>query len=321
MTLPAYIPYGGDPALTGPVVSDDVYFYTFVLKAQRAKLQAVLDKYFHAPSGGALKYIAFTDYLALMFIPIGHALTNTQERGWVAYTDCFFSLPAIRLEHGIPTALVLHTPYIFVDNVLPFITGREVYGFPKTSATITVPTDPEHVDLLAVDSMGVTTLGPDSQNTQQRLFEIKRAANRHDQRKTWASQSEAVKDIEKLLFPRDSFSGIADDIIEAIILIIQALLGKDALASNFVNLRQFRDIENQDRACYQAIVENWMSLTRWYSGGLLGLEGSYTFDLCDVPSSPIGADLGLASQDVLAGFWIHANVEIGAGKVLWKAGA
>jgi hypothetical protein len=321
MTLPAYVPYGGDPALTGPVVSDDVYFYTFVLKAQRAKLQAVLDKYFNNVAQGHTKYIAFTDYLPLMFIPIGHALTNTKERGWVAYTDCFFGLPAIRLDHGIPTGLVLHTPYIFVDNVLPFITGREGYGFPKTLATITVPADPDHADLLAVDSMGVITLGSDSQNTQQRLFQVQRAANRHDQRKTWASQSEAVKDIEKLMFPRESFSGVADDLIEAVILIIQALLGKDALASNFLNLKQFRDIEDQDRACYQAIVENWMSLTRWYGGGLLGLEGAYSFDLCDVPSSPIGAELGLTSQDVLAAWWIHANVEIGAGKVLWKAGA
>ncbi len=314
MTLPPYIPFGGDPELTGPVSSKNAAFYCFLLKGHLDKFQASLDRYLNTPAGGKVEYKAFSDRAILMFIPIQHALTNTKERGWVGYTDVILAIPALKFEGGLPVGLVVFSPYIFVDNILPLITGRDVYGFAKTLASVTLPADPQHVDLLTLDTMGIKTLGPESQNTTMRLFEVTRTGAGDST--TWENEHEAARYLRSLIFPEGS---ILDHLIEAVVAILEVLFGKNALSSHFVNLKQIRDIEDQSRAAYQAVTETQMALRVWHSGGLLGLSGAYTFTLNDVPSTPIEADLGIGSQSVEVAWWIEADVEIATGTTIWEA--
>jgi hypothetical protein len=162
--------------------------------------------------------------------------------------------------------------------------------------------------------MGVKTLGPDSQNTTMRLFEVAKTGT--GESATWINEHNAARHLRGLIFPEGS---ILDHLIEAAVAILEALFGKNVLASHFVNLKQIRDIEDQSRAAYQAITETQMALRVWHSGGLLGLEGTYQFTLNDVPSSPIEVDLGIGSQSVDVAWWIEADVEIATGTTIWKA--
>ena len=57
-----------------------------------------------------------------------------------------------------------------------------------------------------------------------------------------------------------------------------------------IGLKQFRDIAQSDRACYQAITDAPMKIVDFHAGGLLG---EYVVNLGGLASEPIRQDLGL----------------------------
>jgi len=83
-------------------------------------------------------------------------------------------------------------------------------------------------------------------------------------------------------------------------------------------LRQFRDVAEPDRACYQAIIEAACDLTAWRGGGFLE---EHVLTIRDCASHPLARDLGLAPGPIETGFgfWADFDFDIGAGKELWRA--
>ncbi len=98
-------------------------------------------------------------------------------------------------------------------------------------------------------------------------------------------------------------------------------LGEELLKEEVpcVFLKQFRDVADGSRACYQAIVGLPMRITRFRGGGLM--PGRYRLDLADYQSHPIAADLGLdaAAMSSMIGAYIDVDFELAQGKVIWEA--
>jgi hypothetical protein len=83
-------------------------------------------------------------------------------------------------------------------------------------------------------------------------------------------------------------------------------------------LRQFRDIADPERACYQAIIEAACDLTAWHGGGFLD---EHLLTLEDCASHPVACDLGLAPGTTETGFgiWAEFDFVVRTGVELWRA--
>ena len=85
-----------------------------------------------------------------------------------------------------------------------------------------------------------------------------------------------------------------------------------------VGLKQFRDITQSDRACYQAITDAPMKIVDFHQGGLLG---EYVVNFGDLESEPIRQDLGLPPGPIrpLLSAWLRYDFRLDAGVELWNA--
>lgn len=81
-------------------------------------------------------------------------------------------------------------------------------------------------------------------------------------------------------------------------------------------LKQFRDVADGTRACYQAITEAMGQVTRFDSAPHLT---EYAMDLAALDSSPVAADFGIAPQQTVLGAEFEYDMTIQPGKVLWQA--
>lgn len=62
---------------------------------------------------------------------------------------------------------------------------------------------------------------------------------------------------------------------------------------SIVNLKQFHDVEDSTRACYQALVDSPCRMDRWRHGGWLG--GNFELDITTCASHELAQDLSLAA--------------------------
>jgi len=81
-------------------------------------------------------------------------------------------------------------------------------------------------------------------------------------------------------------------------------------------VKQFRDIELSEQACYQAIVE---AHSRVLSTPKLGLlPGEYHLNLFHADSHPIDVDFGVPSEGLTAqmAFWSEFDMVVETGRVI-----
>ncbi|WP_437721297.1 hypothetical protein [Sorangium sp. So ce861] len=98
--------------------------------------------------------------------------------------------------------------------------------------------------------------------------------------------------------------------------------GSRRLAANEVTLavlKQFRDIEHPDRACYQAIVEAKAKVRALRGFG--PLPGTLRVDWDGHGSHPFAADLGLTpgGQEAVAAAWVDFDFVMEPGREVFNA--
>ncbi|MEH2082518.1 MAG: hypothetical protein V7K89_21820 [Nostoc sp.] len=98
-----------------------------------------------------------------------------------------------------------------------------------------------------------------------------------------------------------------------------------------VCLKQFRDVEDGTRACYQAIIEVLMKMSKYHGGKILSsgdVGGKYEVKFYDAASHPIVKELGLqgvrseagsVSVPVKLAYWLNFDFTVENGIVIWKA--
>ncbi len=88
-------------------------------------------------------------------------------------------------------------------------------------------------------------------------------------------------------------------------------------ASLALGLQQCRDPRQPLLASHQAIVETKIQIAKVYSFKAVAAPGN--FQVTDLASHPIQADLGLANQAVPFGLYFLADSVIEGGEVVWRA--
>ncbi|HXU31446.1 MAG TPA: NAD(P)-binding protein [Thermoanaerobaculia bacterium] len=297
-----------------PFVARGTKMTIFPVAAKRASLQALCDR--HLQIGGPTLYRPLLP-LALFYAQDNAAVEASEPSAAVRELDFGFLVPLLATEPDGSARIVAFTPYLWVDTELACRAGREIYGYPKGEATLVLP--PEREGAYSVDGW-VANAG---RFEKRRLVEARPTEGKSH------------------LFDLSAGLGPVGALAELVALFAAIGLGDavwalakgalDDLASGqvpMIFLKQFRDIAEPNRACYQAIVEaEAKKLGDFRAGGRL--HGSYKLEVADAPSYPLASRLGLEGERTAGGsvvvpvrcpLWLEFDFVLGDGREVWRSG-
>lgn len=322
---PRFVERPGEACHLQPSACLDTQLYGFFLKGDAATMQRrLVDPCLNLPSGGQTDYRVVSNHVMVTYAFAGQGrstLPPDRDMGWVPETSWTVWIPtaAVQKEFGghvnVATRLAFYAAYISVDSSWSVAAGREIYGFPKNYGPIEIPAAGQPPKRF---SAATTVLERYDWNEEAKLatvMEINQTATTGGWAgAVWSDIESAFKTLahkwthETGAWVVPGFRFI-DDIYE--------LLRHEAVPSVF--LKQFRDAADGRRACYQAILEAFSSVTKLNGGG--SLPGSFEATVAEFPSHPICSDLGLEGPTVPVEFpfWVNFNFTIGEGKEIWRA--
>ncbi len=286
--------------------------------------------------------------------------------GWISQHEITFSIPLEwqRQRAGCWELVdqVYVNPFIFVDSPLSLTTGREVYGWskiltelsPGIHSWLSDPRGPQRLMSLRVKGLagmpapkGVllaevvsepppnpSLVPPDLNNAWNPLVCIPRALLG-----SWSLLQDFC-DLSAAL-PIRGYGPSPLSFFERLLRSGRRNSpSQSESASGIVTLKQFRDAEHPDCACYQALIHSEMTTRRFNRGGLLGdldllrgdTTGGYRIRLHHLEALPILESLGLeAAREVgfessyvatlrpVFPFWLDLDLEYGTGQaVCWR---
>jgi acetoacetate decarboxylase len=305
--LPFYVERPAPIAAQPPGVIGDAWVYAFGFAANVDAISKMCAAYLNPAARGGLSYQPALPMAALTFLSAGR-MTSGQPYGWMDERECAVWVPllAVEAENGRSVAkrLVWWMPYVFVDTDAAMATGREVWGYPKSIGSFTLPVSPDAPNPeWSISTRLFPTLGPDTEGVVAPLITVTSLPDpTTSAASVWHTVADAGRDM--LAIVRQAFAMPARPSLEFAADVLDTLIHREMPV---VNLKQFRDCADPTRACYQAIVEAPCTVQTFYGGGLLA--GHHHVSITQAASHPIISDLGLAGTEVdaLYGAWCHMD--------------
>lgn len=274
-----------DAPLPGPFVFPDVTWRVMPLKADPDRLQELVESLINEPLVRAGRGRPFqASFPWVLLIATNHC--NVQPDGCIGEPNCWrnrelaFWVPLERETPDGGSEIWFSVPSLFTNDEVAVITLREVLGLPAVQGFLTNPKDhwmspypPRAEPLLRLHTEVVTSVETEDPQSVQVVLEIAREP-----------------EPGALLPSRSS----ADD--EALERVIEPLRSEGLL--RVVTLKQFRDVNDPQRACYQAIVEETVQLDLQQHGGL---EEGLALRVYSYPSQPLVDTLGLEITETHSG--------------------
>jgi len=334
--LPAYVERGGELVYRMPYAARDALQYVFVLPADPARLGATLARDFGTPSGGRVdvRPAVSAVTLGVSRIPAIKSVAppDSELGGGISELEVAFMVVGVDVRRNRPVVCV---PYLFVDSGMAVAAGRELFGLPKQLGAVAIEGD-QAPTRISVDALSIERFDPTVPFQPHRVVEIAPAGGAAAGPR-WATLVDAMWGLARAFLPAArlgsepprpgagalggllSEAGRALDRLAGDARVLGASI-EDFATGRFpvIGLKQFRDVERSDRACYQAIAEATMHITRFAGGGLLG---DYTVAIGDLQSEPIRQDLGLPDGPIrpLLSAWLRYDFTLEAGRELWNA--
>lgn len=371
LTYPDFNDARGSAVMTAlpPFDFQGAVMRVFPLRARPDVLRSFVDRFLNLTPGGIATFRPSIPYVLMMVIDYGRMEPEVANVGWVAQNEFLFSIPLdwYRIVDGQPVFQDFATvsPYIFVDNDPSQTAGREIYGWQKNRAWLspgfdTWTHDPlARRELLTLSTLTYDRLYSGRRSEPQTLLEIDHAAP--------PRLSLIPPDPQSLLNPFVLFPRAVASSLAAMGELADMAMGlrwrgfepdwaslpaklRRVLESsnpfgpvrwfNTVNLKQFRDTESPEEACYQALVNSRMRLLRFNRGGMLGdfeiltgdPSGGFRIRLHRHPSYPIIETLGLEVEEEDDGnpvsvatlkpqwpYWCNLDLRYDAGeRIAWR---
>jgi hypothetical protein len=325
--LPGFVERGGEMVLRQPIACDRTRMYNFLVDADWDALVRLCDQAFREPSGGAVVVRPILPAVMVVAADIQRGQSKDpvdRLKGFAKERDLGFWVPVARgrFDDDDPEEFEIqqvgwYQPYLFIDNPAAVFVGRETYGFQKAFASCTMPSDATHPSRFAVETLVIDTFTPETEAKVEELYRLERGDGG-----VLGALDSSIDTFGDLVFAackrllthfltrggvRPTWE-LLENLYESV---------KGGLVPMFF-LRQFRDVAQPDRACYQAIIEAAADLTAWRGGGFLD---EHVLTIRECASHPIAKDLGLPSGPIETGFgfWADFDFDIGLGKELWRA--
>jgi len=317
---PVFVDIAAPQQIPGPVGVGDMTLYAFVLEASRAgALQSYVDRTLNQPCKGALRYEVLMEHVIAFMAPMARtwSMAPGLNAGWIPETDCGFWIPVARVGgdgpgRGIVEEVLLYPVALYVDQPYTQISGREIYGYPKGLGKPKVPTKPDDPGPFWIETILMRDYDPKREFLNEELWRIERTGV--------AETAEIWRDgAGALAMLAETFLGDVEHRLPEVRL-TETVKQLEAAPSAvpMVFLKQFRDACGMRGACYQAIVENLSSVTKFDGMGLM--PGTYRFKTVPTESVGIIDALGLREEmNVIFACWSKFDMIVGPGRLRWEA--
>lgn len=296
-----YIERADGQAFRPPYIIKDTTMWGFLLPSRMESLQALCDRYLNISPW--LRYKPALPYTVLTLNKIGSLQSVNSpdwEKGSIEEKEAIFWILLVAgVQMGpvfIAERFVWFVPYLLIDNPIALISGRENYGFFKQQASLEIPDYDQTPELFTVDTL-VPPHSPRGKVRVERILEVRRT----DQ----AIPTEPLP----LGIPFIPTPGLP----------INALYNLVTRTVPFVGMRQLRDIENPQQACYQALIEAPMRVEKFRKGQVL--KEKFLIQIHNFPNLPLVSALGLMGESIQAqlGFKLDFDFRLELGKKIWES--
>lgn len=315
-SLPRFVEHSGSATFPGPITLNQTRMWAFLLEADMAKMTAWCQAMFDVPSHSAVQVLPLSPFMMMTVVDIGVGrFADAPQMGWSSERELTFWVPVVRIEDRdgmkVATHFNMAMPYLVLNNPVAIASGREIFGYFKQAGQITCPGDPGNSARLSVDLFATRTFGADSEEQYERLLDLTPTAYAKHQL-DWATGT--FEGGAKALWSK--LTANAQHWYPSLALGEELLV--DVLQRRIPQLflKQFRDVGDGTRACYQAITEANGYVTRFDS-----LPHLTEFDMVlhQLDSSPVAADFGITPAQTLLGAEFVYDMTILPGTVLWQA--
>lgn len=300
---PRYVPRANEQAFAPPYRQAGCSLYAFLIPADRAKLQRIVDRFLADPTDGRVQPRVAADHVLLYFCDFAQSQSHDPvdaRRGWLGERECGLWIP-LRVAGSTVPAFFTHA--MFVDSGPAMCSGREVLGFPKEIGLLHVPRDPAAAMILSLDVLA-NGEGRSQPGSWRPLVQLERREAR-----AVAGARETVERWAQLLGVDVTNGGPLRRSARA----LQALVRAGRGQADFYNLKQFRDCADPRRACYQAAVRARVGLV---AARRAAPAGDYMFRIHPSPGHPIADELGLPSEGCVSGLFLDVDFDFECGEVL-----
>lgn len=310
----AYVEYGARVAAPPPFTCREGHFQALIVDGVEASLNALCEKMLNGPADGAAHYTPIGEQLLILtgcFARVTSQAPGFSERGSARETQLSLWVPTCATypqtspKEGVNLCMVV--PFIFVDNPMSLLGGREDFGYPKAMGQF-APTDALGTVVTLAAFGG--DFAPTNQAAWCPLLELEgpQSAAARDAQEGWKSGPELVQ----LFSDRAGDAGPTAAATDLTLIgsLIEALL--DGRAQQ-VFLKQFRDADSADTACYQAVVEApvRVSNVRWRPS-----LHEWTLTIDHLDSHPIDTELGVKSQTTRLTYELDFDMSVGIGTIV-----
>ena len=313
-----YIARPGDEEMPLPYAFTGLTIRSFPLEADTSKLQAMCDRYLNIAPPEVLEFRPLGGLVFMQVATYQSLASRSDREGFFSENEISFNvlLARGRRVNGRwqPVDLAFYFPYIYVDNPWAIATGREVFGYPKAWSKLDIPPDPKHPAPVGLQTMVLPVLGQGTKLELKPLIEV----NVHRE----GLISSIVHEIENIAIGVKDYllghAGLLGQLDRSLLAEVEHTITEGRIP--VVSLKQYRDAVSPDHACYQAIVNAVMRITKYHGGGLL--MGRYEVKIHDYASTPIVQELGLKLQadgtaEPRGAYWMSFDCTYGEGENLY----
>lgn len=317
---PQYVERDGDLTVRPPYLQSDAFLMGWLVPAQKAALQRVVDKALNDPAGGAVDYRVLFSTVLLSFADIERVSSTDpkdSQKGYTPESDVCIWVVVGAYEDGVLNRVLFFLPYIWVTSPVAVTIGREVFGFPKEFGWAALPEAPTDAGPFWGDTLVLTHYSPTTPITRQRMVEVSRdaavAPTGHTPLASVAETAELVFrkmiDMESEIDPGLTFNWP----------LLWNLI-KDVVGGHLpcVFLKQFRSASSPNGASYQAIVEANATIQDLKRGGVVLAPWHLRF--WQYASHQVIDSLGVApAQSSPLSVWVDFTFSMDLGRVVWSA--
>jgi hypothetical protein len=332
---------GALQGVAGPFDFPNVTMRVLPLMADEAKLTKLCARYL---DNDELDFEAWGRYVYLIATSYEDMSSKTNNIGWWADRQLAFYIPVKMSRRSAPqdgpSSVGLVSVFSFTASSTAAITGSEVKGQPTQRAVLGSPADKWMSDsgpsdqteqtLLTCSTNVLAAIGLGQKAELRTLIQIKQAdLLPSDQDRLASEWGQTLLEEHRRMLARTQTHPQAFD--DARVLALEVLANEKPV--NQFSLKQFRDVSEPDRACYQSIVNVKRKADRLHN--IQEIEDLIHVHIHQQPNQPIVELLGLVTKwsgvrdgdrvDVvqpLRPFWIKLALSEQLGQnVLWRSGS
>ena len=306
--MASFIEQPGDPQIPPPYSFPNVTIYSFRLMADMSALTQICNARLNigTPEQRGFEYrpiLPFVD-LEVLHYPKMMSENPRFNWGWSTQHECYFRLLVGKFDYRagvpIPVEAAIFIPYIFVDNAWSVVSGREVVGFPKVMASFSLPSsEPAQTGRLYPIEVMSDVFQEYSARSTQSICPV-----------VMIESSRASQDTDEVppgtIWPWGVFN--PSTINPAFLPFL-----KDGTRFSTVQLKQIRDAERSDSACYQALVSAEFEVVR--IGPLKKTFPAADISIPRYDSLRIEQELGLMGETLQPLWQYTVNCDLKYGKV------